>query len=215
MFAVSSCKRDQNHSLDFLLPMRHGQERHNNDADLQAQCTFGTHGHKAWCASSVTNTAGLWWVQTPVTNRHSAAPPGLTQEQLPTSEKWMDKAVSTIIHRLIEPWEWLMKSNATAADKIRPSQVMKDRAPGWEGCDVIKVHENSFTFTYVQKTMENIRWCNKNVNFWESKPVRDRKNLSVQSLFKNHCGGKNKFSQMNSKEDEKKNYVIKESACGK
>lgn len=26
-----------------------------------------------------------------------------------------------------------MKSNATAADKIRPSQVMKDRAPSWGG----------------------------------------------------------------------------------
>lgn len=38
----------------------------------------------------------------------------------PTSEKWLDKAVSTISRRLIEPWEWLMKSNNTAADKIRP-----------------------------------------------------------------------------------------------
>lgn len=83
--------------------------------------------HGAWCA------AGLRWTQTPVTNWHGAAPPGLTREQLPASEEWLDKAVSNISHRPIEPWEWLMKSNATAVDKIRPSQVMKDRGPGWGG----------------------------------------------------------------------------------
>lgn len=57
-----------------------------------------------------------------------------------------------------------MKSHATAADKIRPSQVMKDGAcgcewggwavPGTKQClqmtwhTVIKVNENPVTFTY-------------------------------------------------------------------
>lgn len=35
------------------------------------------------------------------------------------------------------------------------------------------------------------------------KRLEIEKNLSVQSLFKNHCGGKNKFSQMDGEEDEK------------
>lgn len=165
----------------------------------------------AWCSASVKRLRlRLGWAQTPVTNRHGTAPPSLTWEQLPTSEKWLDKAVSTISHCLIEPWEWLMKSNATAADKIRPSQVTKDRAPSWKCGDKVlhsDVHDNSFTFTHMPKTNENMRWCNENVNIWESKPVWSWKKLSVQSLLKNRCGGKNKFSQMDRKADEKDIYI--------
>lgn len=50
--------------------------------------------------------------------------------------------------------------------------------------NVIKVHEFSFTFRHVLKTMENIRRCNENVNFLESTSFRDWKNPSVKSLFK-------------------------------
>lgn len=77
----------------------------------------------------------LGWNESRHLSRIDTTPrhPGLTREQVPTSEEWLDKAMSTISHRLIEPWERLMKSNATAADKSRPSQVMKDRAPGWGG----------------------------------------------------------------------------------
>lgn len=57
---------------------------------------------------------------------------GPTQDQLPVPEVWPDKAMSTISHHLIRPAEWLMKSYGTAADKIRPLQVMKDKACGCE-----------------------------------------------------------------------------------
>lgn len=99
-FGFSGCKRDPNHILDFLLLMRQGQQWHNNNADLQAQSAFGTHGH--WCAVFVGRAAGLRWAQTSVTNRQTAAPPVLTWEQLPTSEKWWDKA--DVNHQSLFDW---------------------------------------------------------------------------------------------------------------
>lgn len=113
-----------------LLLMRQGQQQRDNVSSFRCTARLAR-GYTARCVPSVENTGGFMCTQTPVTFGHRinmALSPGPTQDQFPVPEESPDKAMSTISHHLIGPREWLMKSHATAADKIRPSQVMKDKA---------------------------------------------------------------------------------------
>lgn len=125
---------NQSHAKSSLLLMRQGQKRQNNV--LNFRCTGQlAQGYMVHCVPHVEDTAGFMHTQTPVRISHiicTAIRPTPTQDQLPAPEGWPDKATATISHHLIGRGEWLMKSHATAADKIRPSQVMKDRACGCE-----------------------------------------------------------------------------------
>lgn len=60
--------------------------------------------------------------------------------------------------------------------------------------------------------MENIRWHNENVNFWESEEIE--KNLSVQSLFKTTVEERINSVRWTEKKTKKKNYVMKETTWG-